>query len=128
LYDVKAEEWLTVLRCNGFVDTMERRCCEFPIGYGRRLGEALMCNTQMDELMLRVSELVAASDIDIPGIKTDDGYSYSTEERKKISEAVEDILTPLLHYLSTSTVLKVLTLKMGFEDNDNGCASGNNLI
>lgn len=99
---------------------MERRC-EFPIGYGRRLGEALMCNTQMDELMLRVSELVAASDIDIPGIKTDDGYSYSTEERKKISEAVEDILTPLLHYLSTSTVLKVLTLKMGFEDNDNGC-------
>jgi hypothetical protein len=122
LYDVKAEEWLTVLRCNGFVDTME--CdCQFPIGYGRRLGEALLCNTRMDELMLRVSELVAASDIKIPGIKMDVDYSYqySSEERKKISDEVENQLTPLLQYLSTSNVLKVLTLKNGFEDNDNGC-------
>jgi hypothetical protein len=58
----------------------------------------------MDDLTLRVSELVAAKDIDIPGIQTDGDYPYSTEERKKMSDEMENILTPLLQYLSTCTV------------------------
>jgi hypothetical protein len=126
-YDVETEAWLTVLRCNGLVVTRSSDCdtdtksdeFELPIGCGRRLGEALLCNTWMDDLTLRVSELVAAKDIDIPGIQTDGDYPYSTEERKKMSDEMENILTPLLQYLSTCTVLKVLlTMEMDVSTNN----------
>jgi hypothetical protein len=118
---IRLVERCTILQNNGIVDTTDKDCI-FPLGYGQRLGEALLGNTQMDKLLLRLSDLICAKQMNnpyTPDPNLDDPH-ISEEDWDTLRKAwaitcreVEDRLTPLLHYLRSSTALKTLILKKG---------------